>query len=39
MISDVDEAFVMGFMHDIGKIVINMQDEEVLEKIKGEIKK
>ena len=33
-ISDVDEAFVMGFMHDIGKIVINMQDEEVLEKIR-----
>ncbi len=33
-ISDHDEAFVMGFMHDIGKIVMNMQDEEVLAKIK-----
>ena len=32
-IMDSDNAFVAGFMHDIGKIIINMQDETLLEKI------
>jgi len=32
-IADADEAFVMGFIHDIGKIILNMQDTEVLDKI------
>lgn len=32
-LSVAGEAFVMGLMHDIGKIVINMQDEDVLKKI------
>ena len=33
-IRDCDEAFVLGFMHDIGKIIINMQPSDVISKIK-----
>lgn len=33
-IADSDDAFVMGFMHDIGKIIINMQNPEILSRIK-----
>lgn len=33
-IRDCDEAFVMGFIHDIGKIILNMQEDESLAKIK-----
>jgi len=33
-IRDCEETFVIGFMHDIGKIILNMQDPIVLEKIK-----
>ncbi len=32
-IRDCDEAFVIGFMHDIGKIILNMQDKDILAKI------
>lgn len=32
-IRDCEETFVMGFIHDIGKIVLNMQDNEVLDKM------
>ena len=33
-IMDSDEAFMIGFMHDIGKIILNMQNTELLAKIK-----
>ena len=33
-IMDSENAFVVGFMHDIGKLIMNMQDETSLEKIK-----
>lgn len=33
-ILDPDDAFVIGFMHDIGKIVLNMQNTEFAEKVK-----
>lgn len=32
-IMDSDVAFMVGFMHDIGKLIINMQDETSLKKI------
>lgn len=32
-IRDCDEAFVLGFMHDIGRIIINMQNAEIVAKI------
>lgn len=32
-IMDSDVAFMVGFMHDIGKLIINMQDETSLMKI------
>lgn len=31
---DPDEAFVIGFLHDIGKIVLNIQSPEYMEKIR-----
>ena len=37
-ISDMDEAFMMGFMHDIGKIIINLQEDELLEKVNEFVK-
>ena len=37
-IRDCDEAFVMGFMHDIGKIILNMQDSDVLATIQEYVK-
>ena len=33
-ILDPDDAFVIGFMHDIGKTVLNMQNTEVADKVK-----
>lgn len=30
---DIDETFTIGFMHDIGKIIINKQDPELLTKV------
>ena len=33
-IMDPDEAFVIGFLHDLGKIVLNMKDPKVYEKVK-----
>ena len=33
-IRDCEEAFVIGFIHDIGKTILNMQDKEIVEKIK-----
>lgn len=34
-IMDVDEAFVIGFLHDLGKVVLNMKDPKLYEQIKG----
>lgn len=31
---DPDEAFVIGFLHDLGKIILNMKDANVYEKVK-----
>lgn len=31
---DMDEAFVIGFLHDIGKVVLKMQDSELYERVK-----
>lgn len=31
---DVDEAFVIGFLHDLGKIVLNLKDAKLCEKVK-----
>ena len=33
-IMDSDEAFMIGFMHDIGKLILNMQNTDSLAKIK-----
>ena len=33
-IMDSEEAFVIGFLHDIGKIILNMQDKTICNKIK-----
>lgn len=31
---DVDEAFVIGFLHDIGKIVLNLKDATIYAKVR-----
>lgn len=33
-IMDVDEAFVIGFLHDLGKIVLNSKEPRLYEKVK-----
>jgi HD-like signal output (HDOD) protein len=33
-IMDIDEAFVIGFLHDLGKMILNMQDSATYEKVK-----
>ena len=33
-IMDTDEAFVIGFLHDLGKMVLNMKDAKLFEKVK-----
>lgn len=33
-IMDVDEAFVIGFLHDLGKVVLNLKDAKLYEKVK-----
>jgi putative nucleotidyltransferase with HDIG domain len=33
-VMDVDEAFVIGFLHDLGKIVLNGKDSRLYEKVK-----
>ncbi len=33
-IMDPDEAFVIGFLHDLGKVVLNLKDSELYEKVK-----
>lgn len=37
-IMDSDEAFVIGFLHDLGKVVLNMKDAQLYEKVKETIK-
>lgn len=33
-IMDVDDAFVIGFLHDLGKVVLNLKDPKLYEKVK-----
>lgn len=33
-IMDVDEAFVIGFLHDLGKVVLNLKDAKLYEKVR-----
>lgn len=33
-IMDADEAFVIGFLHDLGKMVLNLKDARLYEKVK-----
>lgn len=33
-IMDPDEAFVIGFLHDLGKVVLNLKDAKLYEKVK-----
>ena len=33
-IMDADEAFVVGFLHDLGKIILKLQDTRLYEKVK-----
>lgn len=33
-IMDVDEAFVIGFLHDLGKVILNLKDAKLYEKVK-----
>lgn len=37
-IMDVDEAFVIGFLHDLGKVVLNLKDAKLYEKVKDTAK-
>lgn len=34
-IMDVDEAFVIGFLHDLGKVVLNLKDARLYEQVKN----
>lgn len=36
-IMDVDEAFVIGFLHDLGKVVLNIKDSKLYEKVKDTV--
>lgn len=33
-VMDPDEAFVIGFLHDLGKLVLNLKDAKLYEKVK-----
>ena len=33
-IMDLEEAFIIGFLHDIGKIILNMQDKDALNQVR-----
>lgn len=33
-IMDSDEAFVIGFLHDLGKVILNLKDPKLYEKVK-----
>ena len=33
-IMDADEAFVIGFLHDLGKVILNLKDSKLYEKVK-----
>lgn len=33
-IMDSEEAFIIGFLHDIGKIILNMQDKDTLNQVR-----
>lgn len=33
-IMDADEAFVIGFLHDLGKVILNLKDAKLYEKVK-----
>ena len=33
-IMDADEAFVIGFLHDLGKVVLNLKDAKLYEKVR-----
>lgn len=33
-IMDSEEAFIIGFLHDIGKIILNMQDKDALNQVR-----
>jgi HD-like signal output (HDOD) protein len=33
-IMDADEAFVIGFLHDLGKVVLNLKDSQLYQKVK-----
>ena len=35
---DPDEAFVVGFLHDLGKIILNMKDAKTYEKVQEIVK-
>lgn len=37
-VMDVDEAFVIGFLHDLGKVVLNLKDAKLYEKVKDSVK-
>lgn len=32
-IMDMDEAFVIGFLHDLGKVVLNLKDQKLYERV------
>lgn len=37
-IMDTDEAFVIGFLHDFGKVVLNLKDAKLYEKVQETLK-
>lgn len=37
-IMDIDEAFIIGFLHDIGKVVLNIKDSKLYEKVIDTVK-
>lgn len=37
-IMDTDEAFVIGFLHDLGKVVLNLKDPALYERVKETVK-
>ena len=37
-IMDADEAFVIGFLHDLGKVVLNLTDAKLYEKVRETVK-
>lgn len=37
-IMDGDESFIVGFLHDLGKMVLNIKDPQLYEKVKDTVK-